>query len=55
MGNCLAVQWLGPCAFNAEGLGLTPARGTKIPQAARRSQKIKNKIKITGLPWWHSG
>ena len=33
-GNSLAVQWLGPCTFTAEGLGSIPGRGTKILQAA---------------------
>ena len=39
-GNSLVVQWLGLCAFTAEGLGSIPDRGTKIPQAAWCSQKI---------------
>ena len=33
-GNFLVVQWLGLGAFTAEGLGLIPGWGTKIPQAA---------------------
>ena len=33
-GNSLAVQWLGLCAFTAEGLGSIPGQETKIPQAA---------------------
>ena len=32
-GNSLAVQWLGLCAFTAEGPGSFPDRGTKILQA----------------------
>ena len=35
------VQWLGSCALAAEGPGLIPGQGTKIPQAAQRSQKKK--------------
>ena len=38
-GNSLTVQWLGLLAFIAEGLGLIPGRGTKIPQAAWSGQK----------------
>ena len=30
--NSLAVQWLGLCAFTAEGPGLIPGWGIKIPQ-----------------------
>ena len=29
-GNSLVVQWLGLCAFTAEGVGSIPSRGTKI-------------------------
>ena len=36
IGNSLAVQWLGPCAFTAEGLGSIPGQGTKNPQAVWR-------------------
>ena len=36
-GISLAVQWLGPCAFTAEGAGLIPGRGTKIPHATWHS------------------
>ena len=43
-GNSLVVQWLGLCAFTAEGVGLIPGRGTKISQPAHRAAK-KNKIK----------
>ncbi len=32
-GTSLAVQWLGLCAFTAEGLGSIPGQGTKTPQA----------------------
>ena len=33
------VQWLGLCVFTAEGAGLIPGQGTKIPPAAQHSQK----------------
>ena len=39
-GNSLAVQWLGLCAFTAEGSGLIPGWGTKIPQAMQHRQKF---------------
>ena len=46
LGNSLAVQWLGPCAFTAEGPGSIPGQGTKIMQASWRGQnKNKNKNK----------
>ena len=41
--NSLAVQWLGLCAFTAEGAGSIPDRGTKIPQGAGSKIKSKNK------------
>ena len=44
-GNSLAVQWLGLCAFTAEGTGSITGWGTKIPQAARCSQKKKERKK----------
>ena len=31
MGTSLAIQWLGFCAFTAEGPRLIPRWGTKIP------------------------
>ena len=43
MRNSLVVQWLGLCAFTAEGLGSIPGQGTKIPQATWHSQRIKKK------------
>ena len=46
MGTSLAEQWIRLCAPNAAGPGSIPARGTKILQATRRSQKKKKK-KIT--------
>ena len=45
MGNFLVVQLLGLHAFTAEGLGLIPSRGSKIPQTAWCGQN-KNKTKI---------
>ena len=44
-GSSLVVQCLGLRAFTAEGPGLIPGRGTKIPQAAQRGQKKKKKKK----------
>ena len=41
MGNSPAVQWLGLCAFTAEGPGSDPGWGTKIPQASQHGQKKK--------------
>ena len=35
-GNSLVVQWLGLCAFTAEGLGSVSGWGTKILQAVQR-------------------
>ena len=44
------VQWLGLCTSTAGDLGLTPVRGTKIPQAMLRGQNnfLIKKIKIKG-------
>ena len=39
LGNSLAVQWLGLCAFTAEVAGSIPGPGTKISQATWHSQK----------------
>ena len=47
MGNSLAVQWLGLCAFTAESLGSIPGWGTKIARVAQRGQKQTNKTKKT--------
>ena len=44
-GNSLVVQWLGLSTFTALGQGLTPGRGTKIPQAQRQGQKTKTNKK----------
>ena len=43
-GNSLVAQWLGLCAFIAEGPGSISDWGTKIPQAAWHSQKKKKKF-----------
>ena len=48
-GNSMVVQQLRLRAFTAEGSGSIPGRGTKIPQAVRRGQKQKTKIK-TEIP-----
>ena len=65
MGNSLAVQWLGLCALTAEGPGLIPGWGTKIPQGARCSQKKKKRrvvlkeVRSFGCPpsgiYWEGG
>ena len=39
LGNSLAIQRLGLCAFTGEGPGANPDQRTKIPQAVWRSQK----------------
>ena len=39
LGNSLVVQWLGLLASTAGSTGSIPGQGTKIPHAARRSQK----------------
>ena len=53
LGNSLAVQWLGLWASTTGGTGSIPGRGTKIPHAARQSQKniyIYN-WSLIPLPW----
>ena len=45
------VQWLGLRAFTAEGPGLTPSQGTKIPQDVWRSQKKKN-VRTETKSWY---
>ena len=45
IGNALATQWLRLCASNAEGLGLIPGWGTKIPYAEQHDQK---KVSVEG-------
>ena len=44
--NSLTVRWLGLHTLTAEGPGLIPGWGTKIPQAAHGAAKKKLKIKI---------
>ena len=41
LGNSLAVQWLGLCAFTSRGAVLIPGRGAKILQATVRQKKKK--------------
>ena len=43
-GDSPVVKWLELCAFTAEGLGLIPGQGTKIPQASWYGQNNNNKI-----------
>ena len=43
VGNSLALQWLGLCAFTAEGSGSSPGRGTNILQATWCGQKKERK------------
>ena len=42
LGNSLVVQWLGLCAFTAEGTGSSSRQGIKIPQAMQHGQKKGN-------------
>ena len=44
-GNSLVGQWLGLCAFTAEGPGSIPAQGTNIPQAMWYGGKKKKEVK----------
>ena len=37
------VQWLGLHTFTAEGVGLIPGWGTKIPQAVQPGKKKKKR------------
>ena len=41
-GNSLAVQWLGLCAFTAEGQGSIPVWCTKISRGEAKKQNKKN-------------
>ena len=41
LGNSLAVQWLGLCAFTSRGAVLIPGRGARILQALVRQKKKK--------------
>ena len=51
------VQWLGCCAFTAEGMGSIPGWGTKVPQAEwpppKKCNTNKNKMAFTepSCPW----
>ena len=49
-GTSLGVQWLRLCASTAGDAGLIPGRGTKIPHAMQRGQKIKKTKHLTELP-----
>ena len=42
-GNFLVVQWLGLHSFTAVGKGSVSGQETRLPQAVRRSQKLKIK------------
>ena len=48
------VQWLGLCAFTAEGMGSVPGQGTKILQAmqlaAAKKKKEKKRKKKENFP-----
>ena len=44
-GNSLVVQWLGFCAFIAEGAGSIPGWGTKSPQGVQCGPKTTKKKK----------
>ena len=44
--NSLAVQWLGLSTSTAEGPGLIPGQGNKIPQATWHSQKRERERKF---------
>ena len=49
VGTSVVVQWLRLHPSNAGGEGLIPCWGTKIPQATRLGQKIKNKKSVSSL------
>ena len=46
-GTSLAVQGLRLHASNAEGMGLIPGQGTKIPHALRQGQNKQKNTRIT--------
>ena len=46
------IQWLGLCAFTAEGAGSIPGQGTKILQAVWCGKKKKEKKKTIGSQKW---
>ena len=41
----LAVQWLRLCSSTAEGVGMIPGQGTKVPHAVQHGQKEREKEK----------
>ena len=43
------VQWLGLCAFTAEGLRSNPGGETKIPQASRTTIRINTAFFLSSL------
>ena len=45
LGTSLAVQWLGLCAFTAEGAGSIPGWGTKVLQATWHGHKKQKQNK----------
>ena len=49
LGTSLVVQWLRLPASNAGSMSSIPGRGTKIPHAAQRGQKINQYFKILFL------
>ena len=49
-GNFLVVQCLGLCAFTAEGLGLIPGWGTKVPQPMWHRQKTPKTCTMKKAP-----
>ena len=49
MGIPWGIQWLGLCAFMAEGLGSISGWGTKTLKAKRHSQTKKKERKETYL------
>ena len=63
LGTSLVVQWLRLHSLSAEGTGLIPSQGTKIPHAKRHDQKKKRKrnlclnfytVASLVLAWLHS-
>ena len=50
LGDSLAVQWLGHCAFTAVGAGSIPGWGTGILQAVGRLSQKKKKVFSVPIP-----
>ena len=50
-GSSLEVQWLGLCAFTAEGTGSIPSLGTNILQAEGHGQKKKKSFMESSMLW----